>query len=41
MVRSRKGIWRLSLTKQLHVALGNAYWRGLGLAFASDLYGLR
>ena len=38
---SRKGIWRLSLTPQLHVALGNAYWRGLGLTFASDLYGKR
>ncbi len=38
---SRKGLWRLSLTPQLHVALGNAYWRGLGLTFASDLYGKR
>jgi len=38
---SRKGTWRLSLTPQLHVALGNAYWRGLGLTFASDLYGKR
>ena len=38
---SRKGLGRLSLTPQRHGALGNAYWRGLGLAFASDFYGQR
>lgn len=35
---SRKGTWRLSLTPQLHRALGTAYWQGLGLNFASDFY---
>ena len=35
---SRKGTWRLSLTPQLHRALNTAYWRDLGLNFASDGY---
>lgn len=35
---SRKGTWRLSLTPQLHTALGTAYWQDLGLRFALDVY---
>lgn len=36
---SRKGIWRLALTPQLHKALGNAFWRDQKLLFLKDLMG--
>jgi hypothetical protein len=34
---SRRGLWHLALTTQLHVALGHAYWRRLGLVYLEDL----
>ena len=36
-----KGTWHLSLSPPLHKALGNAYWRNLGLLSFLNTYTLR
>lgn len=36
---SRHGPWHLAMTTQLHMALGIAYWRNLGLVSIEDLMG--
>jgi hypothetical protein len=35
---SRKGLWRLSLTPQIHRALDDAYWRSQKLIHLEELY---
>lgn len=35
---SRKGNWRLSLSRQVQNALSNAYWKGQGLVSLVDRY---
>ena len=40
LAASSKGWWRLSLTPQLHKAMGNQYWKSMGLIDISDSFQL-